>query len=154
MIDVAAPTRVTVPPASVRAVVNSDRIGVDIQDVKEIAESSAYFEDCHLHRVCHNFEVEIARGQPRTAPIYLAGQCAGCEAVLKLLEVEEALSVWPHTVTSGIESVSHLELRAAVCDIAVAQGITEIILSAVRTRCDVTAVAMARFPLKSTRWPI
>ncbi len=126
----------------------ASRVGVDIQCVEEVRTSLSIFKDRYLTRVFHEHEITFARSHPYVAARYLAGQFAAREAMLKVLEIEDALSVWRNIFIMCDQSSYRVELFDAASTIARGQGITEIFLSISRNRTSATALALATVDYK------
>lgn len=120
----------------------SVRIGVDVQDVEEIAAAVGLHGESYLSRVCNGQEIFHVRSHPNTCASFLAGRFAAREAVVKLLRLEDAPAPWSIVdLTEGVTLRVELYREALVASKLL--GITEILLSIDYGRRYATAVAVA-----------
>ena len=119
------------------------RVGVDVQDVDEMAQSMSQYAERFLTRVFHEAEADFARRHPAGAARYLAGQFAAREAVLKVLGAQDAISMWRSILICNPGALSAVELSGEARHLALSLGITEIFLSVARSTNYAMAVAVA-----------
>ncbi len=69
-------------------------VGVDVQSIAEVESSLRTFGLQYVNRLFDPEDIVRIRTYPSTAPAYLAGRFAAREAVLKLLEMDDAIASW------------------------------------------------------------
>ena len=123
----------------------SVHIGVDIQLVSEIENSMTLVGARYLDRVYDSNERGFARAHPNTAAMYLAGRFAAREAVLKLLEAPDVISIWKDvSLSDALNSNSpEVTLCGEASNLAVALGISKIFVCLSMGADSVSAVAVA-----------
>ena len=117
------------------------RIGVDVQSVEEVEKSLNCFGSRYLERVYDKTECTFAELRPRTAGAFLAGHFAAREAVLKLLEIPDAVASWRDIVLIDSNSSPIVELRGESAQTALTLGIFQILMSI--SSCSDHAIAVA-----------
>jgi holo-[acyl-carrier protein] synthase len=106
------------------------RIGLDVQSIEEVRESIAEFGDRYTRRVFTPHEIEASKGDSATRASSLAGRFAAKEAVLKVLDIEDATP--PMTSIEIWRSDNHrptVRLNGLAAELAGQQGIEEFTLS-------------------------
>lgn len=69
-------------------------VGIDIQSVSEVEASMAKFGRRYVERVFSRDEADFAFANPHKAAQFLAGRFAAREAVLKVLQLDDAMQYW------------------------------------------------------------
>jgi phosphopantetheine--protein transferase-like protein len=117
-------------------------VGVDIQDVAEVARSISTLQERYVGRFFDNHERDWARRAPSLAPQYLAGRFAAREAVAKLLAAEDVFVIWHEIDLVDEVPAVGVRLRGAAHVLAERRGVTRIHLSISSTRREAIAVAV------------
>jgi holo-[acyl-carrier protein] synthase len=119
------------------------RLGIDFQSVREVDESLRLFGIKYLESAYDDGECVHALSHPHSAARYLAGRFAAREAVLKLLDAQDAVAMWRDILLSDDRRSTTVHLRGDAHLVAAELGIAEILLSVASTRELATAVAVA-----------
>ena len=107
------------------------------EDIARSAHGTRYVE-----RLFTQEEQDYVDSHPYTAQRFLAGRFSAREAIVKLLNLDDAAAPWTDIVLVGIRPVS-VSLNGAVSAKALSLGIGEILLSIDYGRSTVIAVAAA-----------
>lgn len=121
----------------------SYQLGVDIQSVRDVEESIQLFGSKYLQNVYNAHEYSYALCHPYSAAKFLAGRFAAREAILKLLNSHDTLSMWKDVILDDMHSPTRVNLRGDAQTLALSQGIDKILLCIASTRDLATAVAVA-----------
>lgn len=73
---------------------NATVVGVDVQSVAEVRAALATFGPRYVRRLFSKEEEDYAETHPNTAARFLAERFAAREAILKLLETDDAVGRW------------------------------------------------------------
>lgn len=115
------------------------RIGCDLADTNDVADSILHFGDHYLDRVYTRTE----RRQTGDAPERLAARFAAKEAVLKLLRTTEGITYRDIEVVNDSDGVPQLRLSGRAEELAQQQHIDSVAISLSHERGFALATALA-----------
>lgn len=106
------------------------RLGVDLVEIRQVAESISRFGDRYLRRIYTEGELGYAAGAGDCAPRHLAARFAAKEAAIKALDLAEAPLDWRLIeVRRERSGRCHLALHGTVRDAAIRLGSNHLALS-------------------------
>jgi holo-[acyl-carrier protein] synthase len=136
------------PPASAPEI----RVGVDLVNVAEVAESIANFGDKYLRRIYTPHEIASCSGSPSALAEGLAARFAAKEAAIKVLAPTGARPEWTAIeVRRQPAGRCEMVLHGTAADLAASAGITELTMSMTHERGMAAAVVLGRRPVEHAR---
>ena len=119
-------------------------VGVDLQSIDQVEEALALDAARYIGLSVSEEEARDATRHHRGAAAYLAGRFAAREAVLKVLEVDDAWRHWPHVTLSPAHSDAPEVVVTDDCAKRVeARGLTKFLVSISRTERVAVALCVA-----------
>jgi holo-[acyl-carrier protein] synthase len=107
------------------------RLGFDLVQVSQVADSIQRFGDAYLHRLFTQGELEYAlRGEGAVCPERLAARLAAKEAVIKALRLAQAGIGWREIEVRKLpDGDCDLLLHGRTAELATGMGVTGLLLS-------------------------
>ncbi len=126
--------------------------GIDMQSVEEVAISLEEFGRRYTQRLFTDHEVEDCGEDPATSAGRFAARFAAKEAVLKILDMREAVPSWRAIeVRDVIGGRARIVLYGEAADLADRQGIEEISASISHGGGMAIAAVVAKFAVPTKR---
>jgi holo-[acyl-carrier protein] synthase len=120
-------------------------VGIDLVDVRQVAESLERFGDRYVTRLFTAAEASYGRAEPAAAAERLAARFAAKEATVKVLRPE---GEWPDWRSIEVRRASggwcELALSGRAAELAAAAGLSDFALSLSHDGHYATAVVIAR----------
>jgi holo-[acyl-carrier protein] synthase len=121
------------------------RVGVDVTNVADVAESLQRFGDRYRHRLFTEHELASCPGEPDLAAASLAARFAAKEAALKVLRPSGARPAWRSIeVRRHQDGWCDLQLHGEAARLADAEGISDLAVSLTHDAGIAAAVVVAR----------
>jgi holo-[acyl-carrier protein] synthase len=121
-------------------------IGIDFQSIDEVEASIVAFGSRYVERIYTSHEIESCSDAIHSSAIGLADRFAAKEAVMKVLDMSDAISPWReieiHVNSSGRSTVA---LSGVAAENAERQGLGTLSVSLSHTDRLATAIVVAEF---------